>query len=154
MTKTTSKILAEGESYDFKVLKIITLYDGNDYFVIEAVNQNKYLLNCALYKNYNIKINEEIVCKVDKINCSGRTFLEPKHPSLKDGEVYNFEIIRVEELIGGDDDNEQSLMVKDEENNQYSAVLDFTINPKELSKFIKAKIKKISKARIYLDIVS
>ena len=152
MAKNSSNILVEGKSYNFKVLKIITLYDGNDYFVIEAINNNKYLLNCSLYKNYDININDIIECRVDKINCSGRTFLEPKHPYLFEEKVFEFEILRIEELLG-DDKKEQSLIIQDNKNKQYNAVLDYIVNPKELSKFIKARIKKISKARIYLDII-
>lgn len=154
MSAKITNILIEGEEYDFKVLKIITLYDGNKYFVIEGPNLNKYLLNCSLYKNYNININDEIKCKVDKINCSGRTFLEPKHPFLVEGEIYNFEVIAIEELITEEDDNEQTLILKDEHNFEYIALLDEKVSLKELSKNIKVRIKKISKARLFLDIIS
>lgn len=154
MSAKISNILIEGEEYDFKVLKIITLYDGNNYFVIEGPNLNKYLLNSSLYKNYNININDVIKCKVDKINCSGRTFLEPKHPFLNEGEIYNFEVIAIEELITEEDDNEQTLILKDERNFEYIAFLDEKVSLKELSKNIKARVKKISKARLFIALLS
>ncbi len=151
MQQPESNILEEGRKYCFRVLKVITLHDNNKYFVIESEYKNKYLLNCALYKNYDIETGTTIRCKVDKINCSGRTFLEPEHPYLTENKEYVFEIKRVEELIDDEGENEQTLIVTDSYNRIYTAILDNYIDTVHLGRFVKAKLKKISKARLYLS---
>lgn len=62
------------------------------------------------YQNFNIELGKKIECKVDKVNCTGKVYLEPKHPYYVEGEVYSFEVVEWEKtkIVGG---SEQLLVV-------------------------------------------
>ena len=152
MADNSSNILEEGRNYNFKVLKSISLYNDENYFVLEAPSKNKYLLNSSLYKYYNILKNTTIKCKVDKINCNGRIFLEPEHPYLKEGNKYVFKVDTIEELLGKD--KEQVLIVIDNKGITHTAILNRHLKLKEIPKHINAKINRISKARLYLEVAN
>jgi hypothetical protein len=52
------------------------------------------LLPVEPYNNYCIGGNSTIECRIDKINCSGKVFLEPRHPVYIEGETYDFIVHR------------------------------------------------------------
>lgn len=87
-----NKTLSEGEYYIFKYLNCITMDDNNKYMVFEDEFGTKYFIEYEPYRNYSLKILSEIKCFVDKINCTGRVFLEPEHPLYVAGESYFFTI--------------------------------------------------------------
>jgi len=82
--------LEEGRYYKFKTIRTITLPDTSESMVLHGPDGKKYLLALYPYLHYNLKDKTEIICKVDKINCTGKVFLEPEHPIYKEGEYYSF----------------------------------------------------------------
>jgi hypothetical protein len=152
MLDNSSNILEEGKNYNFKVLKSISLYNNEKFFVLEAPSKNKYLLNSSMYRHYNILKNTIIKCKVDKINCNGKIFLEPEHPYLKEGSNYVFNVDTVEELLCNN--KEQVLMVIDDKGITHTAILNKHFKLKKIPKHIAAKINRISKARLYLEVAN
>jgi len=90
--------LIEGSRYNFKVEKQINL-DGKHFWVLTGPDKKKYLLDCSEYSKYKIKIDDEINCRLDKINCKGEVFLEPLHPYYREGSVYDFTAISYETRI-------------------------------------------------------
>lgn len=87
-----NKTLREGEYYIFKYLNCITMEDNNKYMVFEDEFGTKYFIEFEPYQHYSLKLLSEIRCFVDKINCTGRVFLEPEHPIYQAGESYYFTI--------------------------------------------------------------
>ena len=97
---TTGKvILSEGEWLPFIIHNLVKLQDDEWYYVLQDVNGLKHFLNAQYYENYGFKPGDEILCKIDKINCTGRIYLEPKHPYYTEGEMYDFELINQSDLI-------------------------------------------------------
>lgn len=90
--------LQEGNIFRFKVEKKITLPDG-DYFILLAEFDQKYLLPAKYYTEYNIKIGQEIICSIDRVNCNGKVFLEPQSPIYSIGDRDVFIIKDTEERI-------------------------------------------------------
>jgi len=90
--------LQEGNIFKFKVEKLIALPDG-EYFILLAEYNQKYLLPAKYYSEYNIKIGQEIICTIDRVNCNGKVFLEPKHPLYSVGDKDVFSILGYEERI-------------------------------------------------------
>ena len=84
--------LIEHSSYVFRVVKLITLHDQKKFWILEDSDGIRYMLNASYYTDYGISINQSITCKVDKINCSGKIYLEPNHPIYQEGEIYSFPI--------------------------------------------------------------
>ena len=84
-------ILAEGRFYTFTVTGRIILPDNTEQFVLVDPNGIKHLIDAEPYDRYSLLRRKEIQCHVDKINCSGKIYLEPEHPVYKTGRTYSFE---------------------------------------------------------------
>ncbi|MCI0522417.1 MAG: hypothetical protein L0Y37_02065 [Bacteroidales bacterium] len=82
--------LEEGRYYIFTKVKNIVLPGGEVNLMLTGPDGKKYLLPLERYNDYNLETKTEIECKVDKINCSGKVFLEPEHPYYREGESYFF----------------------------------------------------------------
>lgn len=100
--KDPAKYLKEGMTYPFLVIKDSLLPDGSGAWVLQDIEERKILLEKKNYIHYTLKPGSTILCRVDKINCSGKIFLEPPHPVYQDNQVYDFEIVKIDrrEKIG------------------------------------------------------
>jgi hypothetical protein len=81
----------EGKVYTFKVVKQITMPDNCVYWVLEGPDSSRFLIDAEIYNKYGIAEEDNLRCNIDRVNCSGRVFLEPQS-ELKTGEVYSFNI--------------------------------------------------------------
>lgn len=84
---------SEGEWHPFRVLKTLIIPGEDEYLLVESRGGNRLLIPNKHYHNYNIAASTTIQCRIDRINCSGRVFLEPEHPFYKPGNSYSFTII-------------------------------------------------------------
>lgn len=92
IANTNLKIkLNEGNFYTFLVTGRIILPDNTEQFVLVDPNGIRHLIDAEPYDRYSLLRRKEISCRVDKINCSGKIYLEPEHPVCKIGEIYPFE---------------------------------------------------------------
>jgi hypothetical protein len=83
--------LSEGEFHFFQVLKRISLPEEGEFFLLRHQSGRRLMLPIKYYINYNITQGETIQCKVDKVSCTGKVYLEPIHPIYKEGELYTFD---------------------------------------------------------------
>lgn len=99
--------LAEGRTYSFKVIKKISLNENEDKWILEDPFAYKLMIDASFYQHYNIKPLSNIDCLVDKINCTGKIYLEPLHPFYKKSEIYQFDVVeqRQETDIWGNKSN-------------------------------------------------
>jgi len=147
LIKTMSQ-LKEGRFYSFLVKNIIEL-GADTYFIMQDPFGDKQLMPIKFYQDYNIKVGETITCKVDKINCSGKIFLEPEHPYYKKGEVYTFKYINRTEIINSINKVDISVIVEDVNNNKIQ-ITGFDFEPDNQGN-INARIDLIKKGRLYLS---
>jgi hypothetical protein len=84
--------LVEGKYYHFKVLKTVNLPEEGDHYMLRHKSGRRLLLPAEPYNNYCIGVNSTIECKVDKINCTGKVFLEPRHPVYIEDKIYDFTV--------------------------------------------------------------
>lgn len=89
--------LEEGELYTFRILKHLN-FEGEQFYILETPLKNRITIPAEPYKKYQLKIGEELRCKVDKISCSGKMYLEPEHPFYKVGETYWFDIVEIKTI--------------------------------------------------------
>lgn len=95
------KRLKEGCCYTFKFIKKVKLEDEKHYLILEDHFGIRHFIELELYKNYGIENKSEISCLVDKINCTGRIFLEPEHPYYKTGDISSFDVLDIIETENG-----------------------------------------------------
>lgn len=77
----------------FTLRGIQTFPDGNRYLILEDAQGYRFLQDYTPYASYGLKPDTKITCRVDKINCNGKIFLEPAHPWFEEGEYYEVPII-------------------------------------------------------------
>ncbi|MGB4204440.1 MAG: hypothetical protein WBJ84_02345 [Bacteroidales bacterium] len=138
-----------GEWYDFLVLKTFRMPGADEYFVLKSRNGNLFLLPAAYYKSYGLTPGTMIKCMVDKINCSGRVFLEPEHPYFIAGKEYVFRLTDKTQRIGSKFRVINQYRLKDERDNEVLAeyVSNFDL---PLHSLIKAEVRRIRKGALIL----
>ncbi len=90
--KLSGARLIEGQTHEFRILKKIFAEDGDGYFVVCDLWGYKILIPERYYTNYDFVPGQILSCRVDKVNCNGRMFIEPAHPVYREGESYFFPI--------------------------------------------------------------
>lgn len=103
--------LIEGEIHHFKVLKKTTVPDEGVFFLLRHSAGRRILIPEKYYVNYNILPGSTIKCRIDKVSCTGKIFLEPKHPVYQEGETYMFDILDYEPAINNE--NSWNIRVSD-----------------------------------------
>jgi hypothetical protein len=143
--------LIEGHSYPFTITGTVELPDALEYFVLTDLNGSKHLLDKAFYFHYDLKLNMTIQCSIDRINCSGKIYIEPVHPVYKKGEVFRFPLKRFETVINSIGVEEKSAILTDIFGNEISLPseeLPQGINSGEL---VECRIEKIKKGRVLVS---
>ena len=105
---TGKVILSEGDWFPFRIHNLVQLQDDEWYYILVDINNLKHFMPAEYYAGYGFRIGDEISCKIDRINCTGRIFLEPKHPYYNEGELYLFDVCVVSK-----EDDKQILVVKE-----------------------------------------
>ncbi len=144
--------LTEGRSYPFHILKVISLAPDEEWFVMQDPNGYKILVPKDFYHQYGFTPGQTITCRVDKINCNGRMFLEPSHPHYTEGNIYDFELVnkgRRKNIINQD---ERFFIVRDLLGNEWKVrTYDEALweNPPDQ---VPCKLKRIKKGKLFLVI--
>jgi len=107
------KKLFEGETYAFDFIKLVPLSDHMNYMLMEDPYGIRHLVPYEFYLRYNLQPGDVVHCRVDKINCTGRVYLEPAHPQYQTGSVERFSYVGIsqEKQKDGDKDTEYSVLV-------------------------------------------
>lgn len=88
--------IKEGRKYLFTITGHMVLpgtHEGQ--WILTGYGKKKYLLADKFYAHYKLRTGQKIRCLADKINCSGRIFLEPDHPYYTAGKKYEFPVLRI-----------------------------------------------------------
>lgn len=141
------KKLEEGKTYKFYVESIRELPDGQKCYVLLDPNKVKHLLPVEGYGDYDIEQHGRIKCRVDKINCTGKIFLEPEHPYYKVGHYYEFPVDGMESATDEADTSAKYLMVRDIQNNEYKVPVNAGYEPDEK---VRCRVSRIKQGRLYL----
>lgn len=143
----------EGEIHPFKITGF-TEMPGTDesFYILENPFGGKHLLKSVHYKHYNLELNHEVICKIDKINCSGKIYLEPENPIYKEGEIYNFTFVKLIEQLNSVGEKEKAAVVKNQFNEDVICSLPKDCQLSGNIKNLQCKVLRIKKGELYLAI--
>lgn len=145
--------LSEGSTYTFTIEKYISLPDGS-YFILFAEFNRKYLLPAAFYREFKLRIGQKIKCRIDKINCNGKIFLEPEHPLYKAGDSDLFVLTGKEERLKYKTKEKYWVINAVSKLTNRAVVQDFSICGKINFPYeCKCKVVKIKKGELVLEII-
>jgi hypothetical protein len=91
----------------------VDIPDEGVYYVLIDLHGYKHLLKKEYYLHYHFEIGGTIQCRIDKINCSGKIYLEPEHPLYKEGKAYDFEVVEQKEITNLLGESQKILIIKD-----------------------------------------
>jgi len=100
---------SEGQNIKVTLLKEIGFNDAEKFYLFKTADGDRFLLEKDTYKNYGFESGKEICARIDRINCSGKIFIEPEHPVYKDNQAYLFERVKVISIS----DHEADMLVND-----------------------------------------
>jgi hypothetical protein len=142
--------IREGEEYEFLVEKEVTAPDNSNHFVMKGPDQKKYLIPVSLYQHYNITAGSIIKCRIDKINCKGEVFLEPRNPFYSEGESYSFEVESNENRIDTSGINRRMLIVRDISGNRIPVPYEQELPLPVKGSSLNLVVERITKGKVFL----
>lgn len=86
----------EGKYYNFQVLKEVDLPEEGRFFLLRHISGRRLMLPVESYNGYNISPDMTIKCRIDKVSCTGKVYLEPVHPVYKEGKIYSFQLVSID----------------------------------------------------------
>ena len=148
--------LTEGENYAFTLMKTIALdEDGPDeWYVLRDPMGFKVLMPARYYTSYGFVAGQTIICRVDRINCNGRMFLEPAHPQYVEGAVYHFDVVDTEKRTEEINHESFFLHVKDVLGNVWPIRISNRAWMENPPPYVDCRIDRIKKGKLYLIPVS
>lgn len=150
LDKTTR--LKPGNWYYFTIIKVVTIPHDQDYFQIRDEYGYNYLVPSVYYSHYGLCPGKGVWFRLDRINCLGRLFFEPEHPVYKQGSTYQFNLLSIERVQTGNRDEAWFAVVSDAYGQEWRTVPFKTLLPLKSSGKISCLVKRIKKARLYLEV--
>lgn len=146
-------IFKEGQRFPFTIKNKLVL-PGTDEanFILLGPDQKKYLLPEEYYENYHLKIGQTILCTIDKINCSGKIFLEPDHPYYKIGERYDFLVLRLAEQENFLGKTQLIAWVRDLHGLEWSCPIDKSEDIEPGYSYLACRVERIKKGELILSL--
>ena len=146
--------LKSGETYKFLILKNLSVPDlGSELFILKGPDEKKYILDGSFYSGYGFESGQIINCKVDKINCSGKVFLEPEHPLYKAGKEYTFKLLEINEGKDAWGHPLYIAFVTDKLKQKWSCVVNKKAADEKGMSCLRCRIDRIKKAGLFLSSV-
>lgn len=143
--------LAEGHVYKFRVVGVITGPDDKDYYKLKDPNGVKHLLAKDLYHNYPFEENQDVECRIDRISCSGKIYIEPLHPFYEYNRPYMFPVIRFDEVLNALDETESHAVLIDKLGSEINIPVEDLPPGTRVGDLVKARVVRIKKGRIYVS---
>jgi hypothetical protein len=143
-------MLREGQSYPFTCDGLVELADHMMYYLFLDLNGFKHLLPESQYRHYGFKKNQQVTCRVDKINCNGRVYIEPLHPLFREGELYDFSFIEYSEKQTSPGGLQVYMTVRDDGHHSYTLPVIGRVNRRSSGEKVTLKVMLIRKGKLFL----
>jgi len=141
--------LEEGKTYTFNAVKSVELPGGEVNLLLKGPDGKKYLLPLTYYRGYNLVSPGPVLCKIDKINCSGKVFLEPANPFYNEGESYGFDVRHKSEYTDSNGIRCRSVTVSDRLGNLINVPAELVSGLTDEGEKISLVVERISKGKLY-----
>ncbi len=151
MLADTSFFFEEGQIYSFLIKGEVQLPpDDESFLILVSPFNSKHLLKKSPYINYQLTLGASVNCRIDKINCAAKIFLEPEHPFYKEGNIYDFNVLRKYTITNSDGNIEQALVLKDCFNQEFIIHQDDEIETTTSS--VSYRVDRVKKGKLYLSL--
>ena len=143
--------LTEGSVLSFKILRTVSM-DGDKHFILLDPYGYKLMLPVAFYTHYGFAEGQTLRCRVDKVNCNGRVFLEPVHPYYEEGQSYTFPVLSSGRRINLAGMEQQYLVVEDRLGLRWEVVVPREWTALRKGDRVLCRIERIKKGVLYLQL--
>ncbi len=143
--------LEQGSILPFTILKVMNI-DSESFFVLQDPGGYKLLMPYDRYAHYGLVEGQTISCRIDKVNCNGRVFLEPAHPYYKEGKAYTFQVIGSGQRTNLAGEKLGFLLVRDKTGKTWEVVRHHASNDEPEMKEVRCRVVRIKKGVLYLEL--
>ncbi len=140
-----------GEWYEFTVGNHLELPGQKAQIILTGPGGVRYLIPAEPYVSYGLVPGSGIRCKVDKINCSGRIFLEPEHPFYHENKTYTFYFKRKESRVNVLSYREYFWVLRDNVNNEIDLRVEPVFYGRQPSEKLECRVARIKKGKLALQ---
>ena len=137
--------LHEGDVERFWVRGLRSLPDGQPCYLLDGPDGFSTLLPEKYYRNYGIETGRPMECKISRINCNGKVFLEPMHPVYSIGMSYEFNILE-RQLFSDNECEFTAIAIKDSSSDIHLVVMPGKFE----NEYISCRVHSIRKGQIKL----
>lgn len=141
-----------GEKYIFNVIREVTPDEKDMYWVLESPFRTRHLLQKSMYPNLDLIPGNHIQCRIDKINCSGRIFLEPENPYYQEGRFYDFIFGHFETITNSIGEKEEVAIVAGKHGENGVLSLQGNKIPLKIGEVVNAAVLRIKKGVLVLTL--
>lgn len=141
----------EGDILEFEVHNTIDLGQKGLQFILKSKKGKKFMIPAKNYLDYNFKIGDNILCKIDKVNCSGKVFLEPLNPYYKIGETYKFSYVETKEVISDLGEKRYFIYLKDVLGKTHKILTSVFIHAEKSDRLL-CNVLAVRKGRLFLSL--
>jgi len=142
--------LHEGDTFTFKVFarRNFESNPASAFFILEGPNGGKFMLPDEPYHAYGIEIGQKIRCRIDKISCSGKIYIEPENPFYMVGKTYLFSVLKIQRNILPNAEEAVVAFVLDKFGNTIEVIIDESVTA---NCSIACLVTRIKKGLLYLE---
>jgi hypothetical protein len=143
--------LKEGGIYDFKVIRHILMPpDDEQHIIVEDEFSFRFLLKKKHYPDTEFIDGQKITCRIDKVGCNGKIYLEPENAYYKLGQLYDFEFSGFTEIINSEGVTEKMIILKDRSDKEI--VLRYDENfCKITNDHVRCRVERIKKSKLMVS---
>lgn len=140
----------EGDILKVWLKKQIQLPDDKEYYLVEDENKNRFMIPVMAEWQQIFQQYDNFICRVDKINCSGKIYLEPMHPHYQIGQSYPFRFTKLDKVKSDLEEVRYLLFFTDEFNNSIT-LLSLSKPNFAVNSIVNARIAQIKKGTIIIE---
>lgn len=143
--------LKEGEIYDFKVIRHVLMPpDDEEHIIVEDEFAFRFLLKKKHYPDTEFIDGTTITCRIDKVGCNGKIYLEPENPYYKLDEFYDFEFSGFTDILNSEGITEKMIILKDKNLRDIILRYDENLCNIENNK-VRCRVERIKKSKLMVS---
>jgi len=145
-----NSMMEEGRTYPFTVVGYTELGEGESFFVMRDYLGYKMLMHAKHFSHYSFSVGCTIPCRIDKINCNGKIYLEPENPWYRENESYHFSVVGYGKRVNITGLPEVYYIVQDLANRNWTVKMHGELFPAKLPQSVFCQVVRIKKGKMYL----
>ncbi|MBN2173011.1 MAG: hypothetical protein JW731_02685 [Bacteroidales bacterium] len=143
--------LKEKSFYKFTISGKVNLPDRLPAFILIDPNGVKHLLPSEPYRYYDLESKTSVRCRIDRINCNGKIYLEPEHPFYKLEHDYDFSFVETRNIMNSLNQTEKIAIFTDQSGIEINVPAEDVPVGLKHGEILRGKVVRIKGGHVFVD---